>query len=226
MTNESSVTDPVTAEPLARGWRNAFLPAQWLRTYKSQRLLSDAIAGVTLAAFGIPLSLAYASLVGCHRNTASRGISSVGRFYAPLCSSRQLAFGPTIDPGFVRVSGSRSSRRADAESVSGGTSGLRHGNESSRSIRGRAGHASRRGARKSTWPHRWARLARGPHRRVPVVRWRCRPGRGRAGFGEARGCIRYRRRRTASPIRRTPDSLLFIRERLILLQSMENSLLS
>jgi MFS superfamily sulfate permease-like transporter len=37
-----------------RGWRAAFPPAQWLT--------KDAIAGVTLAAYGIPVSLAYASL--------------------------------------------------------------------------------------------------------------------------------------------------------------------
>jgi MFS superfamily sulfate permease-like transporter len=38
------------------GWRAAFPPAQWLA--------QDAIAGVTLAAYGIPVSLAYASPSG------------------------------------------------------------------------------------------------------------------------------------------------------------------
>jgi MFS superfamily sulfate permease-like transporter len=47
-----------------RGWRAAFPPAQWLAAYRPQWLAHDAIAGVTLAAYGIPVSLAYASLAG------------------------------------------------------------------------------------------------------------------------------------------------------------------
>ena len=46
------------------GWRAAFPPAQWLAAYRAQWLPRDAIAGVTLAAYGIPVSLAYASLAG------------------------------------------------------------------------------------------------------------------------------------------------------------------
>jgi len=47
-----------------QGWRAAFPPAQWLATYQPQWVTQDAIAGVTLAAYGIPVSLAYASLAG------------------------------------------------------------------------------------------------------------------------------------------------------------------
>ena len=47
-----------------RGLRAFFPPAQWLPSYRAQWLRSDAVAGVTLAAYGIPVSLAYASLAG------------------------------------------------------------------------------------------------------------------------------------------------------------------
>ena len=39
------------------------LPA-WLRTYSRPRLRLDVVAGLSLAAFAIPESLAYASLAG------------------------------------------------------------------------------------------------------------------------------------------------------------------
>ena len=45
-------------------WMRFFPPAQWLAAYRSQWLRSDAIAGITLAAYAIPVSLAYAALVG------------------------------------------------------------------------------------------------------------------------------------------------------------------
>ena len=48
----------------AQGWRAAFPPATWLTGYRSAWLAKDAVAGITLAAYGIPVSLAYASLAG------------------------------------------------------------------------------------------------------------------------------------------------------------------
>ena len=59
-----SVTEPgrVAIRTPVRGWRAAFPPAQWLAAYPAQWLPRDAIAGITLAAYGIPVSLAYASL--------------------------------------------------------------------------------------------------------------------------------------------------------------------
>jgi high affinity sulfate transporter 1 len=95
LTKESSVTDPVTVELPARGWRNAFPPAQWLRTYQPKWLANDAIAGVTLAAYGIPVSLAYASLAGLPPQYGIYGYLVGGLFYALFGSSRQLAIGPT-----------------------------------------------------------------------------------------------------------------------------------
>jgi hypothetical protein len=46
------------------GWRAAFPPAQWLPAYRGQWLAGDAVAGVTVAAYAIPASLANASLAG------------------------------------------------------------------------------------------------------------------------------------------------------------------
>ena len=78
-----------------RGWRAAFPPAQWLAAYQAQWLANDAIAGVTLAAYGIPVSLAYASLAGLPPQYGIYCYLVGGLFYALFGSSRQLAIGPT-----------------------------------------------------------------------------------------------------------------------------------
>src|SRR5512137_2751306 len=77
------------------GWRAMFPPAQWLPQYQSQWLGRDAIAGVTLAAYGIPVSLAYASLAGLPPQYGVYCYLVGGLFYAFFGSSRQLAIGPT-----------------------------------------------------------------------------------------------------------------------------------
>ena len=64
MTEELRPAGGLADEGVGRGWRAAFPPAQWLATYRPQWLAQDAIAGATLAAYGIPVSLAYASLAG------------------------------------------------------------------------------------------------------------------------------------------------------------------
>ncbi|MBN8440037.1 MAG: SulP family inorganic anion transporter [Candidatus Accumulibacter sp.] len=79
----------------ARGWRAVFPPAQWLTGYQKQWLTHDAIAGVTLAAYGIPVSLAYASLAGLPPQYGIYCYLVGGLFYALFGSSRQLAIGPT-----------------------------------------------------------------------------------------------------------------------------------
>lgn len=79
----------------ARGWRAAFPPAQWVPAYRPQWLRHDAVAGVTLAAYGIPVSLAYASLAGLPPQYGVYGYLVGGLFYALFGSSRQLAIGPT-----------------------------------------------------------------------------------------------------------------------------------
>jgi SulP family sulfate permease len=80
--------------PVSR-WLSAFPPAQWLREYRAQWLPKDAIAGVTLAAYGIPVSLAYASLAGLPPQYGIYCYLVGGLFYALFGSSRQLAIGPT-----------------------------------------------------------------------------------------------------------------------------------
>jgi SulP family sulfate permease len=78
-----------------RGWRAIFPPARWLPGYRASWLPGDAIAGLTLAAYGIPVSLAYASLAGLPPQYGVYGYLVGGLGYALFGSSRQLAIGPT-----------------------------------------------------------------------------------------------------------------------------------
>lgn len=76
--------------------RNRFFPpAQWLPKYQAAWLGSDVIAGVTLAAYAIPVSLAYAALAGLPPQVGVYGYLLGGLGYALFGSSRQLAIGPT-----------------------------------------------------------------------------------------------------------------------------------
>jgi SulP family sulfate permease len=86
---------PPAMVPAARGWRGAFPPAQWLPAYQPRWLKNDAVAGLTLAAYGIPVSLAYASLAGLPPQYGIYGYLAGGLAYALFGSSRQLAIGPT-----------------------------------------------------------------------------------------------------------------------------------
>ena len=78
-----------------RGWRAAFPPALWLPAYRADYLPKDVVAGITLAAYGIPVSLAYASLAGLPAQYGIYCYLVGGFFYALFGSSRQLAIGPT-----------------------------------------------------------------------------------------------------------------------------------
>jgi high affinity sulfate transporter 1 len=77
------------------GWTGIFPPLTWLAEYKPSWLRHDAIAGVTLAAYAIPVSLAYAGLAGLPPQVGIYGYLLGGLGYALLGSSRQLAVGPT-----------------------------------------------------------------------------------------------------------------------------------
>ena len=70
-------------------------PLQWLGGYQTGWLAGDLIAGVTLAAYAIPVSLAYAGLAGLPPQVGIYGYMLGGLGYALLGSSRQLAIGPT-----------------------------------------------------------------------------------------------------------------------------------
>jgi SulP family sulfate permease len=95
MTEEPRSAGELAGGGPVRGWRAVFPPAQWLAAYRPQWLAQDAIAGLTLAAYGIPVSLAYASLAGLPPQYGIYCYLVGGLFYALFGSSRQLAIGPT-----------------------------------------------------------------------------------------------------------------------------------
>jgi SulP family sulfate permease len=87
-------------EPTVRGeaesTRLRYLPPlRWLAGYRASWIINDSIAGVTLAAYAIPVSLAYAGLAGLPPQVGIYGYLLGGLGYALLGSSRQLAVGPT-----------------------------------------------------------------------------------------------------------------------------------
>jgi high affinity sulfate transporter 1 len=84
-------TDQATNRKLAR----VFPPVEWLPRYQKAWLSADAIAGVTLAAYAIPVSLAYASLAGLPPEHGIYCYLLGGLGYALCGSARQLAIGPT-----------------------------------------------------------------------------------------------------------------------------------
>jgi high affinity sulfate transporter 1 len=76
--------------------RWSLLPiASWLPQYQSAWLRLDAIAGITLAAYAVPVSLAYAGLAGLPPQTGLYCYLLAGLGYAVFGSSRHLAVGPT-----------------------------------------------------------------------------------------------------------------------------------
>jgi len=77
------------------GWKAFFPPAQWLPTYERRWLGVDLVAGITLAAYAIPVSLAYAGLAGLPPQVGIYGYLLGGLGYALFGSSRHLAVGPT-----------------------------------------------------------------------------------------------------------------------------------
>src|SRR6516162_5669305 len=76
-------------------WFWWFPPARWLSGYRASWLTGDIMAGVTLAAYAIPVSLAYAGLAGLPPQVGVYGYLLGGLGYALFGSSRQLAVGPT-----------------------------------------------------------------------------------------------------------------------------------
>jgi high affinity sulfate transporter 1 len=77
------------------GRSSLFPPAQWLSGYQARWLKHDAVAGMTLAAYAIPVSMAYASLAGLPPHYGIYCYLLGGLAYAVLGTSRQLAIGPT-----------------------------------------------------------------------------------------------------------------------------------
>ena len=75
--------------------RSIFPPAEWLQKYERTWLRKDLVAGITLAAYAVPVSLAYASLAGMPPQNGIYCYLLGGLFYALFGTSRQLAIGPT-----------------------------------------------------------------------------------------------------------------------------------
>jgi SulP family sulfate permease len=72
------------------------IPAiKWLSDYSLKFFGNDTISGLTLAAYAIPVSLAYATLAGLPPQYGVYGYLIGGFFYAFLGTGRQLAVGPT-----------------------------------------------------------------------------------------------------------------------------------
>lgn len=88
------MNDPIN-RPALPAWLRRAPPAAWLAGYRGTWLRGDIVAGVTLAAYAIPVSLAYAALAGLPPQVGIYGYMLGGIGYALLGSSRQLAVGPT-----------------------------------------------------------------------------------------------------------------------------------
>src|SRR6188472_4490410 len=87
------MTDSINPHPPGKwSW---LPPVHWLANYQRAWLPSDVVAGVTLAAYAIPVSLAYAALAGLPPQVGIYGYLLGGIGYALFGSSRQLAVGPT-----------------------------------------------------------------------------------------------------------------------------------
>jgi SulP family sulfate permease len=75
--------------------KNHIPPLKWLSGYSLKTLGSDTIAGITLTAYAIPVSLAYATLAGLPPQYGVYGYLLGGLFYALLGTGKQIAIGPT-----------------------------------------------------------------------------------------------------------------------------------
>ncbi len=76
-------------------WKTIFPPLQWIKGYSVLFLGKDAIAGLTLATYAIPVSLAYATLAGLPPQYGIYGYLIGGLFYAFFGTGMQLSIGPT-----------------------------------------------------------------------------------------------------------------------------------
>lgn len=79
-----------------RGFLESFLPiANWLPSYKKSFIRWDLVAGITLASFVLPESMAYATLAGVPTYFGIYCCLAGGLFFAFFTTSRQVAVGPT-----------------------------------------------------------------------------------------------------------------------------------
>jgi high affinity sulfate transporter 1 len=85
---------PPTPATIIR-WKSIFPPAQWIPGYRAVWFKDDLFAGITLAAYAMPVALAYAALAGLPPEVGIYGYLLGGIGYALFGSSRHLAIGPT-----------------------------------------------------------------------------------------------------------------------------------
>jgi sulfate permease, SulP family len=76
-------------------WYKVIPPLSWFKEYSKEYLRKDSIAGLTLAAYAIPVSMAYATLAGLPVQYGIYGYLVGGLFYFLFGTGRQLAIGPT-----------------------------------------------------------------------------------------------------------------------------------
>jgi SulP family sulfate permease len=76
-------------------WLTRMMPIiDWLPRYQTASLLPDLIAGVTLAAYAVPVAMAYATLAGLAPQAGLYCYIFSGIAYALFASSRHLSVGP------------------------------------------------------------------------------------------------------------------------------------
>jgi sulfate permease, SulP family len=83
-------------ETKIKGFFESFFPiANWLPNYQKSFIRWDVVAGVTLASFVLPESMAYATLAGVPTYYGIYCCLAGGLFFAFFTTSRQVAVGPT-----------------------------------------------------------------------------------------------------------------------------------
>jgi high affinity sulfate transporter 1 len=113
LTKEAHMTDSIN--PGARSKWSWLPPVRWLGGYQMAWLPGDVVAGITLAAYAIPVSLAYATLAGLPPQVGIYGYLLGGIGYALLGSSRQLALGPTSAISLMVAASVASMAEGDAQ---------------------------------------------------------------------------------------------------------------
>ena len=90
--------DSSASHQAAKAWLCWFPPAQWLANYRACWLTGDFIGGLTLAAYAIPVSLAYSSLAGLPPQVGCTDICWVGS--AMLCSGHRDSSPSVLPPRY------------------------------------------------------------------------------------------------------------------------------
>lgn len=86
---------PVSMKNFLRSLTQLIPIIGWLPRYQIAWLFPDLIAGVTLAAYAVPVAMAYATLAGLTPQTGLYCYIFSGVAYALFASSRHLSIGPT-----------------------------------------------------------------------------------------------------------------------------------